>query len=545
MPSITKAADKSISSNIGPGMISRYSGPWNTERAAHLLRRTTYGSTISDINETAKLSMEEVVELLLADLPLPEEPINYYYEEDPYVAVGESWIDKKYINGDNPLINARRRSLSGWTIKALLSGGINIREKLTLFWSNHFVVQATVVQDPNFIYHHNDLLRKGALGNFRKLVKDVTLSPAMLRYLNGNQNTKNAPNENFARELFELFTIGKGPLAGPGDYTTFTEEDVSQASKILTGWIDQGYYYRDDNPAGAIYVNSRHDTTSKQLSHRFNRTVVDNDGDNEYATLVDIIFEQEEVSRYICRKLYRWFVYYDIDETVEVQIIEPLAQILRENDYEIKPVLKVLLTSDHFYNICSVGPMIKNPIDFIINLLVQFEISYPEDNLEAYKVWSRMAELFAGFGMNYYEPPNVAGWKAYYQEPLFYRTWITAATLPLRQAYTNAIVSGQAKVRNTVLTMDTLKIISQLDNADDPNELIKGLTSFLFPQPLTENQYTFLKSILIPGLPDFEWTVEYNLHLNDPTNEEIKNAVDLKLRKLLLNMLTMPEYYLS
>ena len=464
--------DTAISSMNAPAIaasnipsINKYSGPWGREQVTHLLRRTTYGSTIDEIENATTMTMDQVIDILLEERPMPDPPINYYFEEDPFVPVGDTWVDKPYVRANPMLIASRRRSLAGWTISNLINGGMNIREKMTLFWSNHFVTQGSVLNDPNFIYYNNNLLRSYSLGNFRRFVKAVTINPAMLRYLNGNQNSAISPNENYARELFELFTIGKGELAGPGDYTTFTEQDVTEASKILTGWRDTGYYYNDEQPAGSRYISFRHDKTTKQLSHRFNNAVIENEEGSEYSTLINIILEQEEVSRYICRKLYRWFVFYKIDETIENEIIEPLAQIFRDNDYEIKPVLRALLSSDHFYNICSIGPMIKNPIDFIINMFVQFEIPFPNDILRAYNIYARLAGVFEGFGMNYYEPPNVAGWKAYYQEPLFYRTWITAATLPLRQGIVNAIVSGRAEVEDSVITMDTLDLISKIPNA--------------------------------------------------------------------------------
>lgn len=523
----------------------KYTGEWGKSQAAHLLRRTTYGSSIGQIKIAAESTLDLVVDALLADKAPPPEPINYYYEEDPEVPVGSSWINKPIDRSNNMLLRARQRSLAGWTLGNLLNGEQHIQEKLTLFWSNHFVIQGSVVQDPNFIYHHNNMLRSGAIGNFRELLKQVTIGPSMLRYLNGNQNTAAAPNENYARELLELFAIGKGALAGPGDYTTFTEEDVLECAKVLTGWRDTGYYYRDGQIAGSNYTSFRHDKTVKQLSHRFDNVTIENGEDQEFETLIDIILEKEEVSKFICRKLYRWFVYYHIDDAIENSIIEPMAEIFRENDYEIKPVLRALLSSDHFYNICSVGPMIKNPVDFIVNVLVQFEIKLSDDLLENYNIWSRLYSVFEGFGMNYYEPPNVAGWKAYYQEPLFYRTWITSATLPVRQSYTNVIVSGLAQVGDVVISMDTLETISKLENPENPNSLIEELSSFLFPNPLTEGQTSFLKEVLIPGLPDFEWTVEYNLYLNDPDNEEMKRSVDAKLRALFSTMLTLPEYYLS
>ena len=525
--------------------IEPYKGPWGRDQITHLLRRTTYGSTINDIKIAETLNMDGLINQLLEERELPDPPINYYFEGDPFVAVGESWIDQPYERENNMLVNSRRRSLAGWTIGNLLNGRNHIREKMTLFWSNHFVTQASVLNDPNFIYFNNNLLRANALGNFRTLVKAVTINPAMLRYLNGNQNAVGSPNENYARELFELFTIGKGDLAGPGDYSTFTEQDVTEASKILTGWRDTGYFHNDMQPAGARFIPGRHDRSTKQLSHRFNNAVITNQGEAEYELLVDTILEQEEVSKYIVRKLYRWFVYYKIDETIESNIIAPLASLFRNSNYEVKPVLQTLLSSQHFYEISSVGPMIKNPIDFVINLLIQFELPFPNGILERYNAWARLSAVFEQFGMSYYEPPNVAGWKAYYQEPLYYRTWITAATLPQRQELTQVIVGGQVELGDVSFTMDILNLISKFENPQDPNSLISELVSIILPQPLTENQLSFLKEALIPGLPDFEWTVEYNLYLNDPANEEMRRSVEVKLRSMLNTLLTLPEYYLS
>lgn len=525
--------------------LERYQGPWTQNEANHLLRRTTYGATIQDLKEVVSKGFDQTLEDVLTNQELPEPPINYSFPNDPNVPIGESWINTPFERQNNNLINSRRSSMGAWTVQNLLFNRISIREKMTLFWSNHFVVQASIVQDPNFMYYHNNLMRTHALGNFRTLVEEVTVDPAMLRYLNGNQNSVEAPNENYARELFELFTIGKGPLAGDGDYTTFTEEDVLAAAKILTGWRDTGYYYRDNNPAGATFINQRHDTSDKTLSHRFDNLTISDSGPEEYKILIDAILSKEETAKYICRKLYRWFVYYEIDEDIENSIITPLANIFRSSSYDVLPVLKTLLSSEHFFDIEAIGPMIKNPIDYIINPMIQFEFEFPEDKIELYEVTSRLTNVFANFGMQYYEPPNVAGWKAYYQEPLFYRTWISAATLPLRQEYIRVIVSGQAEIRNTKITMDTLNFISKLKFPDDPNELITELSQLLYPVALTRAQKDFFKSALIPGLPDFEWTVEYNKYLDNPNDEATARSVDAKLRQMLFVMLTLPEYHLS
>ena len=535
-------------SNLSAGGLDKYTDSWNFETSAHLYRRATFGATGPQIKEAASKSMDEVMDQLFEQLPMPSEPINYNFENDPEVAIGESWVNKPVERSDQMamILGYRRRSLGIWQLDVLLNSELNIREQMTLFWHNHFVTELQVVRDPNFTYNYITTLREKATGNFKTLTELMSIDPAMLRYLNGNQNRNGSPNENFARELMELFTIGKGDFAGEGDYTTFTETDVIETAKILTGWVDVGYTGRDGAQPGSAFVSNRHDRSSKQLSHRFGNVIVNNEGDQEYKTLINILFQQDEVSKFICRKLYRWFVYYDINEEVEKNVIEPLATLLRDNEFEILPALRTLLSSEHFYNICSVGPMIKHPIAFMTNLFKQNEVNLPEnDLLRRYAVLFRIINAFTAEEMLYFNPPNVAGWKAYYQEPLFYRIWISSVTLRVRQNITDNIALGQIRIGDINITVDLLDYISKFDDPFDPNHLIDEFTANLLPQPISTEQKAFLKEILIPGLPDFEWTVEYGLYLGEPDNNQIRQSVDQKLRNFFSALLKMPEYYLS
>ena len=543
-----KFSKKSSYEDCSTGSLAKFSGEWNFDTAAHLLRRTTFGAKGEEIQEYASISLDESIESLFTDLELPSEPINYNREDDPNVGIGESWVNQPIERSDvaQMIAASRRNSLQIWQFDLLLSGPLNIQEQLTLFWHNHFVVQSEVIRDANFLYHYITTLRTHSKGNFKTLTELMTIDPSMLRYLNGNQNTNRAPNENYARELLELFTIGKGDLAGPEDYTTFTEQDVIEAAKVLTGWVDQGYNgFRNNGVAGSTYVRNRHDTSTKTLSNRFGNAEITDQGEDEYKVLIDIIFEQEEVSKFIVRKLYRWFVYYEITSEIEETIIAPLAAQLRESDYEITPMLKTLLSSEHFYSICSVGPMIKSPIVFTANLFRQSEVSIPDETIRRYQVLRRVVSSFEANEMAYFNPPNVAGWKAYYQEPLFYRTWISSVTLRQRQNLTDAIASGAARVGGFPVTVDLIDYISRFKDPFDPNTLIDEFVSNLLPQPISTVQRDFLKEILIPGLPDFEWTVEYEKHLNDPSDDGLRQSVDQKLRDMFGALIKMPEYYLS
>ena len=537
---------KSAVSNNSPVVLSGldpYVGPWELEQAAHLLRRTMFGPTYNQMKTAVQEGLDATVEQLLSPQAMPAPPLNSFFQDDPNVNVGETWIDAPYVFDVN-LQGYRFQSLGAWTVGVLLDEGVSVREKMTLFWHNHFVTAG--IGDPKYVYRYITLLREKALGNFRELVEDITIDPAMLRYLNGNQNTKEAPNENYARELLELFTIGKGELAGPGDYTTFTEDDVIAIAKVLTGWVDIGFLaVNPDISIDTVFVPVRHDTSTKVLSERFDNAVIPNANEEEYKNLIQIIFQQEEVARFISRKLYRWFVYYDINEDVEMNMIEPMAQLLIDNDFEVYPVLEALFKSQHFYDILVMGPMIKNPIDFTISLLKQFEVAFPANLAPQYNAWTTIGQAIAPMQMQYYNPPDVAGWKAYYQEPLFYRLWINSVTLPIRMGATDVMTTIGIPIGGNNIVIDVLTFIETIDDPLDPNAVIEEFARILFPQPITENQKAYLKNILIPGLPDFEWTVEYSDYLSDPGNVNLAASIEAKLRFLLRSMLNMPEYYLS
>lgn len=523
--------------------LNPYTGPWGYEQAAHLLRRTTFGPTYAQIKEAVDQGMAMTLYTLFDNTPMPPDPVNFYFQNDPNVAIGETWLNAPYSQEIN-LQQYRFRSIYGWTMDILIYEGMSIREQMTLFWHNHFAVSN--VNDPKFMHKHITLLRENATGNFRDLVKAVTIDPAMLRFLNGRQNTANAPNENYARELLELFTIGKGPQTGPGDYTNYTEDDIREIAKVLTGWRDRGYLTNNpDLAVQSVFINNLHDNSTKQLSHRFDNITIENAGPEEYSHLIDIIFERDEVAKYICRKLYRWFVYYEISDEIEANIIEPMAQIMIDNDYEIQAALEALLSSEHFFNFLNVGPMIKNPLVFIMNTLRQFEVAFPTQLFQNYNMKFRLYQATALLQMQYYFPPSVAGWKAYYQEPLYYRTWINSTTLQYRFGYTDVLTTVGYVFGGQRLVIDVLNFITTIDNPYDPNQVVLEFAKILFPQPITDGQVNALKEILIPGLPDFEWTVEYGEYAADPENSDLALSIEVKLRNLLRTMLTMPEFYLS
>jgi uncharacterized protein (DUF1800 family) len=535
---------KSTQEEDSGASLNPYSGKWGKGEALHLLRRATIGPNVESMNTVISKGLRRTLDLLFEELPDVPQPINHIFENDPHVPMGSSWVNAPY-NDTRDSINYRTSSLRSWNAEVLLTEGISIREKITLFWHNHFPIDLATVSDPKYMYDYIRLLRNNGLKNFKNLVYLMTTNPAMLRYLNGNQNSKGSPNENFARELLELFTIGKGAIAGPGDYTTYTEVDIKEMAKCLTGWTDQGYYSRTATVIQSSFNVNRHDSSTKQLSNRFNSIKIVNENENEYKTLINIIFTKPEVAKFICRKLYRYFVYYKISPDVEMNIIQPLSELFIREKFEIKPVLRALLNSEHFFDMANRGNMIKNPIDFSIGLLRQTQFVLPTDNNKRTLSLQSIIRNIGGQQMEYFYPPDVSGWKAYYQEPSFYRIWINATTLNARMNYTNSL-AGNGLTYNTIkYQIDVLKLIGSMKKVKDPNLLIKELGEFLFPFGLTQNQINDLKTLILPGAPDYEWEEQYEAYLKNPTNVSVKAALETKVRNLIKAMLTMPENYLS
>ena len=519
-----------------------YRGPWNARVAAHLLRRTTFAPSRSNVASLAARSLDEAVTMLLQDQPGPTPPIN--------PTTNLTWIDQPF---NSTLEGQHIGYLRAWWVGLMLTQGISIREKMVLFWHNHFANEYDTVPDSRYMHRQNSLFRQYALGNIKELVKAVTVDPAMLMYLNGARNRgdgNNIPDENYARELQELFTIGKGPQIGPGDYTNYTEQDVKAAARVLTGWRPTGYR---DTKSAAISSSlnvAQHDIKDKQFSYAYQNTKIigGTDGARELNDLVEMIFSQPETARFLCRKLYRWFVFYEIDQQIEQQVIGPLADILRQNNYEVKPVLDVLLRSAHFFDEENIGCFIKNPLDLLVSAYRKLEMPMPSLEYQPSVYYSLMASLrntASTLQLNPLDPPNVAGWPAYYQSPDFYRLWINTATLPVRWSYTDSLVNGLRFGSSTFL-VDTIAYIQQFASPGNPYQLVTDLATALFAITITDIQRDYLvRNVLMPGLPDYEWGTIWQAYVNDPNNTTKRNAVISRVKNLLKFMLRMGEFQLA
>jgi uncharacterized protein (DUF1800 family) len=391
------------------------------------------------------------------------------------------------------------------------------------------------------LYQHHQIFRSNPIGNFKEIVKNVTIDPGMLRYLNGYLNTKTAPDENYGRELQELFTVGKD------GGTKYSEEDVKAAARVLTGW-------RYDSKNVTYFDSTRHDTSNKVFSSFYNNKIITGktgvNGAQELDELLDLLFSKIETAKFICRKIYKYFVYYYIDDFVENNIIVPLADTLIKNGFEIKLVLKQLLESEHFYDSQYIGCQIKSPLDFIVGFFRSYEINFPNavtDYADAYFLYNQMVAQATSMGQNPVDPPNVAGWPAYYQAPEYNELWINADTFPKRNKFTDLMIeTGYTKNGKKIIVnpINFLKSISS--NPSNPNSVIDDVSFFLLSTELSPSIKSNLKTqILLSGQStDYYWTDAWNLSISTPTTINL-NIVNTRLKTLFKYLMNLPDYQLQ
>jgi uncharacterized protein (DUF1800 family) len=527
--------------------INPYTGTWGKNEIIHLLKRTMFGAKKADVDYFATRTMNQTVdELLNPTAAAPTPPLKEYATSttlgvvaDPLILQGTTWVND--INSDGTVQSQRRSSYKKWWTGVLINQDRSIREKMIFLWTDHFGNEAGDVGNANWVYKQHELIRQSCLGNFKQLVKDMTKDMAMLRYLNGYLNTATAPDENYGRELQELFALGKGPGS------QYTEADVKEAAKVLTGWQINGTTYQ------TIFTSSRHSTANKQFSSFYNNTVITGRtgataGDLELTDLINMIFAQQEVAKFIVRKFYRWFVYYDIDANTESSVIAPLADIFRNGNYDIKPVLSALFKSEHFFDVLNQGCIIKTPADIVIGSMREFNVpmAATTDWDTNYGHWNTLYSWMVNMGLNLHDPPNVAGMPAYYQEPLFHETWITADTLPKRNQFTDTM-TATGYLRNSFrMQFDFVAVARTFTNPGNPNDLLEEALTYFYRLALTPQlkQQTKTQVLLSNQQYDYYWTNAWAAYITSPTTANF-NIINTRLKDLFKYLMDLSEYQLS
>lgn len=549
-----KYANKTLPRNLAKmtGTLNPYMGSWTKAEVYHLLRRTMFGIRQADVQTLLALNPSDAVDLLFSNVPAtpPTPPLNNYYNGgyvDPTgVQAEQPWVLATY--GDGTVNSKRRLSLKAWWMGLILNQNLSILEKMVFFWHNHFSTETLTIGDARIAYVHHSMLRANAMGNFKTLVTLVTKDPGMLLYLNGAYSTAFAPDENYARELQELFTVSKH------NTPNYIEDDVKAAARVLTGW----QVNTATNPISSKFTPSRHATGNKQFSAFYGNTVITGQsgaaGANETTALIDMIFSQtaSQVANWICTKLYRYFVYYDADSdpNVQPQIIGPLANMLIVNNWNIAPVVKQLLKSEHFFDSMSRGCYIRTPLDYFGGLFHAMNVKLPTsfDTNKKYNVWNAVRQYAADNGLDLGDPPDVSGFPAYYQTPQFYEIWINSNTYPKRLQFIDLMLGAGFTAGNgaaNAIKFDVLAFANAYPDVADPDLLVQFCCDLFLGIDPSKTRKDALKSILLSGqTSNYYWTQAWQAYKTTP-NATNTGIVRTRLTSLFSDILKSPEHHLA
>ena len=533
-------------------------GALGHRHAAHLLRRTSYRYTKTKVDEMAGQTASQALATLLQLYPQKL--------DQPIYSDGSTWINPPGTSSPAQDFMLRPWVMSWWINEAVQDPGIGHR--MTFFLHQYNALDMTAFATTHF-YDYLALLRWAALGNFKKLALKMITDNCMLRYLNNTENSENNPNENFAREFFELFTIGKGPQIGPGDYTNYTEDDIVAAARLLTGFRIRGQ--RDNiDPETMIphgFANpARHDDMPKKFSDKFGGTEIPGSSDvpgmwAELAALVDMTFAQNETARNFCRRVYRYFVSRNITDEIENDIIGPLADTFIAADFEIKPVLEQLFQSQHFFDMDDsdnadeiIGGIIKSPVELVLQALSFYEIPLPDPLTETdayFQFYNRgvVQRMFAQANMPLFFPPDVAGYPGNYQSPDFHRQWFNSRTIVARYKLPEILLSGKLTIGGSAnqplgVKLDIASWIKNsgvISDATDPYVLVQDLLVYMLPESTDNDRFNyFYITIFLDNLPPADWTYEWQNYLNTGDDTEVK----IPLERLINSIMYSAEYQL-
>lgn len=538
--------------------LNTYTGPWTEIEILHLLRRATFGATKADVDLLKTKTLAQAIDLLVDNPVMPTtKPVNSYSKvfnkpdqtmDTQGCPLGTSWVD--FVPPANWQSDPDLGSLEyyraiysfiPWWFNELIKQKTHVLEKMNLFWSNHFSAVEEDFRQTKAIWRYYNTIRTNALGNFKTMIKEITIDPHMLLFLNGHYNTASAPDENYGRELQELFMVGKGPGSG------YTESDVQAAAKILTGW-------RRKTETNGTYTSSfdstKHSTSNKQFSAFYGNKLITGKtgaaGAGETDELIDMILAVNECALYICRRLYKWFVYYKIDAATEANVIVPLANIFRSNNYNIAPVLKALFMSEHFFDAVNYGCMIKSPIDMYVGMLREFNIVLADTPIDRqYTHWRYFKDRCDAANQKIADPPNVSGWIAYYQEPVYYRAWVNSDTINKRLKALNDLTKNGVTVDTIKIKTNSVVFNQQFSGASDPNIVVQNFINYLLPLDLSQTQKDYMKTILLSNQSaDYYWSNAWNAYIGNPSDVMLENVVRTRLDTLVNYITSLEEYQL-
>ncbi len=475
--------------------------PWNLKWAAHLFRRAAFGVPAYDPKSTGYAGLQQAVKDGL------EPTLDRLEKGGPGVAAFDDLLNDlaprmgKGGNRFNFEPEVPKQEIRGWWLYAMLFSPHPLRERMTLFWHNHFATSIAKVRRSELMVKQNITIRTHALGKFQPLVMAVSRDPAMLVWLDSNSNVKSYPNENYARELMELFSLGTG---------NYTEKDVKEAARAFTGWHTDGQEFS--------FTANQHDEGAKTF---LNRT-----GNWDGTDVIRIILEQPATARFLAGKLYRYFI--SESEPPPAALLEPLAEQLRKSDYDIGAAVRTILRSRLFFSEHAYRRRIKSPVEYVIGLMRALD-----DRADV----GSLASVMNGLGQDLFAPPNVKGWDGG-------KAWLNTATLLARHNLAWTMVStelpAQQRSRGNTFSFVSAKVDGSPEPPGNPRvtELVRKYGGAAAPA-----QVGFMLDLFLAGDVDpaaRQKLVDF-LKRDNPKDK----AWEKRIRETLHTILLMPEYQMA
>ncbi|TWR24239.1 DUF1800 domain-containing protein [Mucilaginibacter achroorhodeus] len=452
----------------------------------HLYARAGFGLNVDDLATFQKTSLKHATEQLFKSSATAQ-PLMLITENLSFKMASADKTDTLTRKMFMKQQREQEKDLNIAWLNQMSTTPAQLREKMTLFWHNHFACRS---QNPYYAQQLNNIQRSNALGNFKTLLMEVSQSPAMLQFLNNQQNKKGHPNENFARELMELFTIGRG---------NYSEQDIKESARSFTGW---GF----NNKGEFVTREQQHDEGTK--------TFMGQTGAFKGEDIINMLLQNKKTASFICTKLYRYLV----NDVPDSRHVSAMADVFYKSNYEITPLLKFVFATDWFYAPVNTGNLIKSPIDLIVGLNRQFYINYNNPDV--------MMQFQRALGQVLFYPPNVAGWPGG-------KSWIDSSSLMTR-----------LKIPSTVLNNGIIDFHGKADPEDEallatmPNRKQQTQT----PAQTTPDWNKFLNDIPKGTTKDQVASVI----LAAPIDNSIKAVIaqSSNIRSMVVELVSTPEYQL-
>lgn len=486
--------------------------PFTERQAAHLLRRAGFGGSPAEIKALAERGREGAVDSLLFYEEIPGESRNPFPEEEVVelerrLSMASEAEEREAVEKLIRRVDRRHMQLlRDWWVERMVTTRRPLEEKMTLFWHGHFTSGYREVQSSRLLFEQNDFLRHHGLSHFKTLLHGISRDGAMLRYLDNVSNVKSSPNENYARELMELFTLGEG---------NYSEKDIREAARAFTGWSTDLEGFRVDA--------RQHDRSTKTIFGARGRF----DGDH----VITLLLRHPQASRYLARRLWEFFAYPE----PESEIVEALARLLRESHFSVRVAMRAILASDAFYSDRAYLAKIKSPAEVVVGAVRALEI----DNYRPEALYRGCRDM----GQDLFQPPNVKGWDGE-------QTWITATTLLARYNFGERVLGLEqgATTNGREIIVRRYGGPGQPATAtvDRPFDPMPAVVAYGLRSPASIVRHFVTRLLHRDVSPD---RFQVLLEALDPPGREpfalARSDARVRIRNLVFLILSMPEYQLN